>query len=190
MKRCLQLILGFVFATAPAFAQEPYSTLSTGLSLGYAAAPGDFQDTWRMSPAASLSAQTPFRYGWLEIGAGALRNTDTLEDGERDFTAALLFAGWGPSVNIGRRLDWRSFGIAGDFLMLFDEGADGYSRRENELALGLRSSFVVTLTRHMEMEAGFTAFRVFTSRPLDFVLLSGGIRYRLTTPSWARELMR
>lgn len=190
MKRFLQLIIGFVFATAPASAQEPYSTISTGASFGVDVGRGDFQNQWRVSPAAGLTIQTPFHFGHFEVGTAAIRNSDRTEAGSRDFLAALLFAGWGPSLKLGPRLDWRNFGIAGDFLMVFDEGEAGYSKRENELALGARSSLVVSLSRHMELEAGLTGFRVFTSRPVDFLLISGGLRFRLKTPSWIREQMR
>jgi hypothetical protein len=119
-----------------------------------------------------------------------MRIRDNSENGGEDFAAALIFVGWGPSVKIGQRLNWRTFGIAGDFLMLFDEGKAGYSKRENELVLGAKSSLVFALSRHFEFEAGLMGIRVFTSRPIDFIVPTGGLRYRLTTSSRLRELMR
>lgn len=174
--KTISLNIAWMLLVSAANAQ-PYASVSVGVNAGFSTYANEFGSWWDVSPAALVSARTPFYVGQIEAGALGFRNADTI--GENDFSAGLFFAGWGPTLEAGSVAEWRTTAFAGDLLMLFDEGGSGYSRRENELALGIKSTIVFELIRNTELEAGVVGFRTFTSSPIDLLFISAGIRYRI-----------
>lgn len=161
----------------------------TSGSLGFVGsvdvAAGSFQEHWESGPSFGATLRLPFYLGDVEAGALVARHS-----GPSPFTSFLGFAGWGGSVPLGSRVRIGGMLSAGDYLMLLDGSATGFSGRENELALGASSTVEVRPFDRLSIETGVRTFRVFTSTPIDLVLVAVGIRYRFAMPDWFPVLMR
>ena len=170
-------------------AQAPFSSVSIGAIAAQEIGQGRFDAMWETSPSGGLSIRMPFHVGELEAGFSVARNR-SLSAARPDFTSAIIHAGWGPTLRISTRLRARALLHAGDFLMVFDEGGAGYSRRENELLLGASGGVSLLISEPIAVFGRAAFYRIYTSTPIEFIQIAAGVEIRLPTSERLRSLLR
>lgn len=173
---------------APAHAQgeAPFSTVSFSVAMSHDLHQSNFQSYWDTTPAIDLAASMPFYYGRARAAVRMMRARSAELT---DINTAFLHLGWGPSFSISQRTSVDVSVSAGSLYMLFTDETVSYRRSESELAAGLRAGLSGRITGPLRAQLYVEWQHAFTSVPMDFVFVSGGLAYALNSPDWLRNFL-
>lgn len=188
--RGLSAIAAFVltlYSPPAALAQDgAFSTISFGANVAKDVSNSDFQRIWSSRLAVDTYAEMPFYVGNVRLAA---RYLQAISPTLTDIRTLHMRAAWGPRFELTDRLDVSSSVSVGSLYMSFEDEPVDYRRSESELAFGASVAMGLQITSRISWELSTEWAHAFTSRPLDFVFVSSGLRYQIRSPEWLRTFL-
>jgi hypothetical protein len=192
LRRPLLLALYFVLLPSGGAAQSrpaPFETVDITLTALTDVGHGLFQRDWDPGLAAGVAFAFPFYRGLVETGL-QYSHPEPRRDELPGFRSLFVYAGWGATERIGRRVHAHGGIRTGLFVMRFDgDTIPGFSRRESELGLALRAGLSYFLGPAWHLDASSSYQAVFTRPRIEEVFLSAGIGRRFQSPGWLRDFL-
>jgi len=184
----LAVTAALIALPSPAHAQRdaPFSTVSLSVDVSRDMYESRFQSFWDTAPAVDISASVPFYVGRARAAVRLMRARSAELT---DINTAFLHLGWGPSVTLSERAAVDISVSAGSLYMLFTDEVISYRRSESELAAGLRAGLAGRISGPLSAQLHIEWQHAFTSIPMDFVFLSGGLTYSVNSPDWLRSFL-
>lgn len=184
----LTLVVTAALLASPAHAQRdaPFSTVSLSVDVSHDMHHSKFQSYWDTAPAVDIAASVPFYFGRARAAVRLMRaHSAELTD----INTAFLHLGWGPSIPLSERASVDVSVSAGSLYMLFTDEVISYRKSESELAAGLRAGLSGRISGPLGAQLHVEWQHAFTSIPMDFVFVSGGLTYSVNSPDWLRSFL-
>jgi hypothetical protein len=139
---------------------------------------------------ANLSA--PFYIGRLQTGLIYLPFKKRSEN-YPDFNSFLFYAQWGYKFDLPFKFIISIDALTGIYQMVFEESAyvsiSQGEIAEREITMGLASTIGYEIISTWNLTLSFSYLRIYTSRKIDLLNISFGLRKTFTSPDWLTDFL-
>ena len=187
-------IASFAQSTGPD-SRKLYIDANTGLQL----ADNAFTQTWSALPSLQINIRPPFYSGQIEAGLRYMRFLgDAPTRTNSNFHSFFFYLGWSYPVQVTSRFQIGPTLRFGNTLMIFDEPeifeSDPHrfvtDTAEIEFAyeLALRNQYRLSDNWHVHATISYN--RTLTEFPIPLSMLSAGVTYSFSSPSWIKKFLQ
>ncbi len=166
---------------------EAFDSLEIGVQYVVNTNRNVFHDFWAPGRGIDAFIETPFYYGAVQAGLHAFPFYGQ-ETSISDFQTVFVYLKWGLRWSLLNKLDWFNHISIGSSIMIFDK-AQGYSRYENELGMGLDSGVSYPVYKNIAINFSGSYNVIFTHKQIKLAFLSAGMSYSLSTPGWLKAFL-
>ncbi len=146
-----------------------------------------FHDFWVPGRGIDAFIETPFYYGAVQVGLQVFPFYGQ-ETNVSDFQTVFIYLKWGLRWSLLNKLDCFNHISIGSNIMIFEK-AQGYSRYENELGMGLDSGVSYPVYRNIAINLSGSYNIIFTRKQIKLAFVSVGMSYSLSTPGWLKAFL-
>lgn len=167
--------------------REAFDSLEIGVQYVVNTNRNVFHDFWAPGRGIDAFIETPFYYGAVQAGLHAFPFYGQ-ETSISDFQTVFVYLKWGLRWSLLNKLDWFNHISIGSNIVIFDK-AQGYSRYENELGMGLDSGVSYPVYKNIAINFSGSYNVIFTHKQIKLAFLSAGMSYSLSTPGWLKAFL-